>query len=223
MRLNLIWSGALLLSLLTTGYSQADIVIDFTNEPGGTGELLDAIQADGANLHFEDLPFTVAVPEDTTGVLELTLLGGSSLDNDDSSTRINASSNSFGPNSDTPAGGTENASRFDVDAEEQLFISFNRDVFIENIGLNSLTGDEQFTFGTVTGIDSSAFDFTSAGATPGLFVPANQSILLEATGPAGTSVGLVSLDVAIATVPEPSSLLGLMGLAGLIAVKRRRA
>ena len=57
----------------------------------------------------------------------------------------------------------------------------------------------------------------------GLFIAAGTGVEFRAT--AG-SVGLDNLVLEIAppaaVVPEPSSMLGLMGLAGLLAVKRRR-
>lgn len=227
MRRNFIWAGVLALVVMMSSYSQADIVIDFTTDtndplaPGATGDLLDDI----ASVFSSDLPATVDVVEDAIFGLTLTVDSGSSFD--PANTDVNAASSSFGPNSPTPTGGSENPTRFDVDAAELIQISFNLDVFVESIDLTSLSGDDEFTVGTVTGIDdnntngSDIFDFTSGGTSQGIFLAAGSTLLLEATGPAGTSVGIQALDVTVA-VPEPGSLLGLMGLAGLFAVKRRR-
>ena len=69
---------------------------------------------------------------------------------------------------------------------------------------------------------SDRFNFsggTAPSGTPGLFIAAGTGVEFRAT--AG-SVGLDNLVLEIAPVPEPSSMLGLMGLAGLLAVKRRR-
>ena len=229
MQRNLTWAAALILSLIMSGYSQADIVIDFTTDtndvanPVTTGDLLDL---DSPDIALGDLPVTVDVVEDTTEGLTLTLVSASSFDV--ANTTINGVSGSFGLNSPTPDGGSENPSRFDVDAVEQLQISFNLDVFIEAADFSSLTGDEGFTVGSETGINndtvdgSNIFDFTAGGTTPGQLLAAGTPLLLEATGPAGASVGLISLEVAVVAVPEPNSLLGLMGLAGLFAAKRRR-
>ena len=70
---------------------------------------------------------------------------------------------------------------------------------------------------------SDRFDFsggTAPSGTPGLFIPAGTGVEFR------TTVGSVGLDNLVLetapAVPEPSSMLALMGLAGLLAVKRRR-
>ena len=165
-------------------------------------------------------PLTADVAEDPDGLLTISVINASSFN--PSSSNVNASGGGFGINSPTPPVGGENASRFDVDAAESLEFAFNFDVRILSIDLTSLTGSEEFTLGSVTGINdgntnvSDIFIFADGG----LFFAAGEGILLEATGPAGGSVGLMAITLEV--VPEPSTavLLALMG--GFVGLRRRR-
>ena len=199
-----------------SGQAKADIVF-FTNDnpdTGGpsTGGLLDS----GANI-FDDLPLTVDVVE--IPGLTLTVNSGTSFD---SGAEINGSGASFGVNSATPVGGSENASRFDADADESLTISFNQDVSILNADFSSFTGTETFLFGGVTigagDVDgSNIFTFADGG----LDVPAGTGILLAAGGDPGASVGLISVDIVTTAIPEPTSL-AMLGLGSMLMMARRR-
>ena len=104
-----------------------------------------------------------------------------------------------------------------------LEISFNQDIFIEQIDFDGLDDGETFFVGVedIVNADtpfSDIFDFTAGGTSDGLFLSRDDTIFLRVSG-AGASVGLDAITVRVAGVPEPSSLLG---LAGLFAVKRRR-
>ena len=84
--------------------------------------------------------------------------------------------------------------------------------------------------------DDDIFDFTLGGAAPeGLFLPFGDILTLQAgTFAAGQfsngSVGLETLTLNVIpfdpgggpVVPEPNSMLALMGLAGLLTTRRRR-
>ena len=83
--------------------------------------------------------------------------------------------------------------------------------------------------------DDGIFDFTLGGAAPeGLFLPFGDILTLEAGTFAGQnssgSVGLETLTLNVIpfdpgggpVVPEPNSMLALMGLAGLLTTRRRR-
>lgn len=199
-----------------SGQANADLIF-FTNDDPNTGGASTGGLLDTAPNIVDDLPLTVAVVESPG--LFLTVDSASSFD--PANTVINASGSTFGLNSPTPMGGSENASRFDVDAAESLTFSFSEDVTIVNADFNSFTDPETFSFGGVTIVESeldASNIFTFAGG--GLVVPANTGILLEAGGPAGSSVGLISIEI-VTAVPEPTSLV-LLGFGSVVMVTRRR-
>ena len=194
----------------------ADIIFFTDDNPntGGasTGGLLDETDISSG------LPLTVSVVESPG--LSLTVDSATSFD--PANTVLNANGSSFGLNAPTPTMGSENASRFDVDTDESLTISFNQDVTIVNADFNSFTGDETFSFGGVTITEteldnSNIFTFADGG----LFVPANTGILLAPGGPAGSSVGLNTIEIATA-VPEPTALLLFAMGSGIMMARRRR-
>ena len=133
-----------------------------------------------------------------------------------------------------PTGGTasDSSTRLDADFDESFTLSFSEDLFFREIDLTSLSGSDVFSI-QVAGSSpiliangdadtSDRFDFsggTAPSGTPGLFIAAGTGVEFRATV---GSVGLDNLVLEIAAVPEPSSMLALMGLAGLLAVKRRR-
>lgn len=166
-------------------------------------------------------PLTANVAEDPDGLLTISVIGASSFD--PSNSNVNASGAGLGINSPTPDGGSENSSRFDVDASESLMLTFNYDVNILSVDLTSLSGTDAFTFGSVTGINDANTPtndvWTFAGG--GMLLSAGTGVLLEATGPAGTSVGLQAITLEYVAVPEPSTLVALLGLTAWFASKRR--
>ena len=116
-----------------------------------------------------------------------------------------------------------------------MTLSFNQDLFFREIDFNNLAIGEEFSI-QVGGsfpifiengdADSSdRFDFsggTTPSGAPGLFIPAGTGVEFRATS-GGVGLDNLVLEIApTAAVPEPSSMLALMGLAGLLAVKRRR-
>ena len=139
---------------------------------------------------------------------------------------LNASASNtlgFGINS---GGFGDGSTAFDADFGESVVFSFSQSLFIEEIDLQSLDGfggaTDEFRVGNVFITDddtpsSDSFSFINADNPNGLFLAAGQTLLLEATDGA---VALQSLTVQV--IPEPSSMLGLMALAGLVALKRRR-
>ena len=167
--------------------------------------------------------------------LQITAIAGTGTG---ATAHLNGSSLEFGIDSSgaNPIGGTQSDSstRFDSDFNESLTLSFSEDLFFREIDFNSLAGSDEFSI-QVAGSSpiliangdadtSDRFDFsggTAPSGTPGLFIPADTGVEFRATV---GSVGLdnLVLEIAPAAVPEPSSMLGLMGLAGLLAVKRRR-
>ncbi|MGJ8641238.1 MAG: PEP-CTERM sorting domain-containing protein [Opitutaceae bacterium] len=207
--------AALVTLSLAGTVNAATIVVDLTTA-GQTGTDLD----NGTSL--PDLPFSVAVAE-AIGVsevpgLQIQMVSGSSFDS--ANTTVNGAGSSFGLNAPTPSGGTENATRFDVDAEETLTISFNQPITLISVKLTSFSGTETFSVGGVSFGDADAsgtnvYTFTGGG----LSIAANTGIELFAGGGAGSSVGMQNLT--IETVPEPSASGLLLGLGALGFVARR--
>ena len=169
--------------------------------------------------------------------LQITVIAGTGTGAD---AHFNGGTLEFGIDSSgaNPTGGTasDSSTRLDADFDESFTLSFSEDLFFREIDFNSLGLNDVFSI-QVAGssailIDDAAddssdrFDFsggTAPSGTPGLFIAAGTGVEFRAT------VGSVGLDNLVletapptAPVPEPSSLLGLMGLAGLFAVKRRR-
>ena len=250
MRRNFIWSSAIALAVAMSSVSYAD-VIEFSFEDRGSsfsgnetfGSLIE-------NTELADLPVTITLNPDTGNSpdatstnqgdarpvpLQITAIAGTGTG---AAAHFNGSTLEFGIDSSgaNPTGGTatESSTRLDADFDESFTLSFSEDLFFREIDFNSLAGSDVFSI-QVDGsspiiIDNDAadssdrFDFsggTAPSGTPGLFIAAGTGVEFRATV---GSVGLDNLivEIAPAAVPEPSSMLGLMGLAGLLAVKRRR-
>ena len=216
------WISALVLVVVMSSYCYSqNITIVLPPEPGATGVALD-----NQSLLF---PATFVVLEDPDGVLELTVESVSSNTNTVALNGTFFNTGPFTPNISifgVDSEGADNPTQFESDLEEVLEISFNQDIFIEQIDFDGLDINESFSVGAVDIVDADTdfndvFDFTAGGTSNGLFLAADTPILLQVSGD-GAATGLDSITVSVASVPEPSSMLGLLGLAGLFAVKRRR-
>jgi len=219
-------SALAILFLVSPAFCTTTVTIDFTTDtndpmmPGSTGDLIDVIN------NTSSLPQSFDVVENS-GSLMITIESISSFDSavNPSDTSVNATTTRFGINSPTPPFSTEDADQFDVDSAEQLTISFNSDVFLQSVDLVSLTGDEAFTVASITDINDTntttgdVFDFTDLDAA-GVFVATGNPILLQATGPAGSSVGLQALTIIV--IPEPSSTLLIIVGGVTLSLRRRR-
>ena len=165
--------------------------------------------------------------------LQITAIAGTGTG---ATAHFNGSTLEFGIDSvgANPTGGTasDSSTRLDADFDESFTLSFNQSLFFRELDLNGLSAGEEFSIqvagsspiiiGNGDADTQDRFDFsggTAPSGTAGLFISAGTGVTFRAT--AG-SVGLDNLVLEIAPVPEPGSLLGLMGLAGLFAVKRRR-
>ena len=186
-------------------------------------------------------PDTGSSPDATSGdsgdarpvALQITAIAGTGTG---ATAHFNGGTTEFGIDSigANPTGGTasDSSTRLDADFDESFTLSFSEDLFFREIDLTSLSGSDVFSI-QVAGsspilIPNGAadtqdrFNFsggTAPSGTPGLFIPAGTGVEFRATV---GSVGLDNLVLEIAPVPEPSSMLALMGLASLLAVKRRR-
>ena len=221
------WMSALTLVLVMSSYCQSQINIILPPVPGSTGVALDTMPE---TFMF---PETFVVVEDPSEELQLTI---ESVSSNLPNSTVNGSffqfsmflppTSIFGVDSGGPTV-ADTSTQFESDLEEVLEISFNQDIFIEQIDFDGLDAGETFFVGAVEIVDADTadfndvFDFTAGGTNDGLSLSRDDTIFLRVSG-AGASVGLDAITVRVAGVPEPSSLLGLLGLAGLFAVKRRR-
>ena len=217
----------------------AAILIDFTTDTGNGTTMGTGVQLDANPNISSDLPFSVDVYDTAPGDLGTvgatgTLVSGLVLTIDAASsfdptnTTLNAAGAGFGLNSPNPVGGTENAARFDAEANEVVTFSFNQSVRIISAEFASFSDQETFTLGGVTFGNS---QFTGGGLalanaqdvftfdSGGLVLAANEGFSLQADGPADSSVGLVALTIEI--IPEPSSS-ALLGLGGFALILRRK-
>ena len=244
-------SSALALTLMMSSFSYSD-VIEFSFEDRGSptfntetfGSQIENTELAGLAANPVTItlnPDTGSAPDASSGdsgdarlvPLQITAIAGTGTG---ATAHFNGSTLEFGIDSSgaNPTGGTasDSSTRLDADFDESFTLSFSEDLFFREIDFNSLAGSDVFSI-QVAGSSpiliangaadtSDRFDFsggTAPSGTPGLFIAAGTGVEFRAT--AG-SVGLDNLVLEIAPVPEPGSLLGLMGLAGLFAVKRRR-
>ena len=202
---------------LTAATASADIVTIGLTTGDATGALLDG-QPNTIEAGLGPIVVQEAIGTPADG-LTLTLTGTTTAVGTNT---FNGVAGAFGINS---AGGDDTA-RLDGDLSETIFFSFNEDVVITQIDFASfgtdseilLNGTDLLTEGNVVNFD------------PGFAISAGDTFSIESISttpiPAGgrtsPDVGLQSITVVVAAVPEPSSLalLGLLG--GVVAIRRRR-
>ena len=118
----------------------------------------------------------------------------------------------------------------DLNPDESIIFTFDRDVEFTRINLESFAGVDVFTVSVDGGVSENGFgDAVNAGAglgaLEGVTIAAGTEITFATTGDdSTTSIRIEDFQVHAkpAAVPEPSSLLAIAGMAGLIAVRRRR-
>jgi len=201
--------------------ASADIVFAFSDDDpfDGTGI--------GANSGvLTDLDTGLSVTLTTVDIIG----ADESLASDDSVAGVNEhttnilGSGLFGINTDNQQDdSTSNDTGFFNFGEGWVF-SFDQDVT-----LGELVFDDLGDAGETAELQSPAFTTlslnTNTSSLGDTFVAAGTPITLT-SGVEGTDQGFRVISISftpVASVPEPSSLLGLMGVAGLIAVKRRRS
>ena len=240
MRHNIIWTSAIALSFVLSSFSFGqEVLLDFRTVAGTdtTGSTLN-----GATGGSFVVPEATSLGLDPNFPFEIQIL---SVSNSSGGTSLRSFPDEFGIQS---GGGA--SFRFDSAQQESLQISFSEDVFILEADFADLVGADEFfeVIGGNLGIteinaantfsegsNDDIFDFT--GIEPdGLFLPFGESLTLQTftTGQgqfASASVGLQTLTVNVIpfvfpggdpVVPEPNSMLALMGLAGLFVARRRR-
>ena len=245
MQRKMIWLSAIALSVFMTSFSSAQLVVEldlnFRDQGNSIGDEIERL----VNLLPGDvdgfdplLPIDFLLADDGDVLTDAELLGGAEpavtlsllgiSSNDTGATVVNAGISGFAINS---AGGLpgDASTALDSGLEEQFTISFNSDIEITEIDFGVFGDGERFQVGDLVIDDgdintSDVAFFTDdpifvAAGTPILFVP------LDTLSGGISSIQLqdVTINVLPApAVPEPSSMLALMGLAGLLAVKRRR-
>ena len=142
------WMSALALVVVMSSYcysqNSAPITIVLTPNSGlnATGV---AIDADPESLVF---PATFDVLEDPSGALQLTI---ESVSSNTPSATVNGTFLQFSPflpplsSFGVDSEGVDTSTQFESDFEEELEISFNQSLFIEQIDLNGLDDGETFS------------------------------------------------------------------------------
>ena len=245
MRINLIWSSVMALSVFMASFSYAQEIIEldlnFRDQGNSIGDeierLVNALPGD-----IDGFVAPIAFPLDDEGdvlteaeiiagaepSVTLSLVGISS--NDTGATVVNNGISGFAINSAGGLGDGDASTALDSGLEEQFTISFDSDIEITEIDFGVFADGELFQVGDTIFEDSdlSGVDVADLSSAP-IFVAANTPILfapLNTLSGGNSSIQLQDVTINVlptsTAIPEPSSMLGLMGLAGLLAVKRRR-
>ena len=246
MQRKMIWLSAIALSVFMTSFSSAEVVeldLNFRDQGNSIGDeierLVNLLPGDvdgfdpGSPIDFlldnegdvlTDLEIMGGAVESVT----LSLLGISS--NDTGATVVNAGISGFAINSAPGLGGGDASTALDSVLEEQFTISFNYDIEITAVDFGVFDPGERFQVGDTIFEESdiSSVDVADLSLAP-IFVAADTPILfapLNTLSGGNSSIQLQDVTINVLPtstgIPEPSSMLGLMGLAGLLAVKRRR-
>ena len=242
MQRKMIWLSAIALSVFMTSFSSAQLVVEldlnFRDQGNSIGDEIERLvnllpgDVDGFTSPIDfllDDEGDVLTAADITGGAEpsvtLSLLGISS--NDTGATSVSAGISGFAINSAGGLSDGDSSTAQDSVFEEQFTISFDSDIEITAVDFGVFADGERFQVGTTIFEDSdlSGVDVADLSAAP-IFVAANTPILftpLNTLSGGNSSIQLQDVTInVLPTVPEPSSMLGLMGLAGLLAVRRRR-
>ena len=246
MQRKMIWLSAIALSVFMTSFSSAEVVeldLNFRDTGNSIGDeierLVNALPGDVDGFDpLSPIDFLLADDGDVLTDAEisggaepavtLSLLGISS--NDTGATVVNAGVSGFAINSAPGLSGGDASTALDSVLEEQFTISFNYDIEITAVDFGVFGDGERFQVGDTIFVNSdlSGVDVADLSLAP-IFVAADTPILfapLNTLSGGNSSIQLQDVTINVLPsstgVPEPSSMLGLMGLAGLLAVKRRR-
>ena len=246
MQRKMIWLSAIALSVFMTSFSSSEVVeldLNFRDTGRSIGDeierLVNALPGDVDGFDpLSPIDFLLADDGDVLTDAEisggaepavtLSLLGISS--NDTGATVVNAGISGFAINSAPGLSGGDSSTALDSVLEELLTISFSSDIEITAVDFGVFDPGERFQVGDTIFEESdvSSTDVADLSLAP-IFVAADTPILfapLNTLSGGNSSIQLQDVTINVLPsntgVPEPSSMLGLMGLAGLLAVKRRR-
>ena len=200
------------------------------------GTIGDSATIDGLTLElvdifapqFADVDMDPATPLELTGTILFASTGANVTTNiagnRDRIAVNNPSINNTG--FDLIDGGAESS---DFNTGEGFIFNLSGNAAIDVIEFENLNPDNIYTV-SIDGGASQAFNDpegnvtgTGLGALEGVEIAAGTSITIEVSGPlVGNRGGIESITFHTIAVPEPSSLLALMGMAGLVAARRRR-
>ena len=242
MQRKMIWLSAIALSVFMTSFSSAQLVVELDLNFRDTGNSIGDEIERLVNLLPGDIdgftsPINFLLDDEGDVLTDAEILGGTApsvtlslvgiSSNDTGATVVNAGVSGFGINSAGGLGDGDSSTALDSGLEEQFTISFDSDIEITAVDFGVFGDGELFQVGDTIFEESdlSGVDVADLSAAP-IFVAANTPILftpLTTLGGGNSSIQLQDVTInVLPTVPEPSSMLGLMGLAGLLTVKRRR-
>ena len=200
------------------------------------GTIGDSATIDGLTLElvdifapqFADVDMDPATPLELTGTI-LFASNGANVTTNIAGNRDRIAVNNPSINNtgfDLIDGGAESS---DFNTGEGFIFNLSGNAAIDVIEFENLNAGNIYTV-SVDGGPSQAFDgpvdnVTGAGlgTLEGVEIAAGTSITIEVSGPlVDNRGGIESITFHTIAVPEPSSLLALMGMAGLVAARRRR-
>ena len=246
MQRKMIWLSAIALSVFMTSFSSAEVLppeldLNFRDTGNSIGDEIERLAGDIDGFDpSSPIDFLLADDGDVLTDLEisggaepavvLSLLGISSNDDPAGTTVVNASSSfGFAINSAPSLSGGDASTALDSVLEEQFTISFSSDIEITAVDFGVFGDGERFQVGDTIFVDSDLNGVDVTNDLAPIFVAADTPILfapLNTLSGGNSSIQLQDVTINVLPsntgVPEPSSMLGLMGLAGLLAVKRRR-
>ena len=213
----------------------AGVDADITSDLDG-GTIGDSATIDGLTLELVDIfaPQFADVDMDADTPLELTgtilfASNGANVTTNIAGNRDRIAVNNPSINNtgfDLIDGGAESS---DFNTGEGFIFNLSGNAAIDVIEFENLNPGNIYTV-SIDGGPSQAFDDpdgnvtgTGLGTLEGVEIAAGTSITIEVSGPlVSNRGGIESITFHTIAVPEPSSLLALMGMAGLVAARRRR-
>lgn len=182
-------------------------LVDLTNG-GSLGGDLDEIT-------ISDLGTSAAGPFDVPGFssLQVTVTGFGP------DGKVNATGSALGIDSSTSSGGGDSTFRFDADLNEFITFSFSESILLEAVDFESFTSGEAFAIGSLAVPFSATSGSVLTLATP-LTIAGGTEITFQATS---GSIGVQSISISLAAVPEPTAALFgslIAGALGLTIARR---